>query len=663
MPADSPSDRADISTVLVLLDEALVHLTKVEDSHVNLEEAAKELEVALHASYAALAAGGDYREFRKQTMKAVEAGRTTLQLLQDVPSEDMAVFDALRLVAQAFGSLQRVGYKLDGIAFLPSFGPPSTIARATFDEPKLIEARSQIVRPHVPLPHRDDVELELEEAPQVEAPPPITSLEELRAAMERTAVELKLFNEPKEEDAEAATPEPPPEVPVDEAILQRFGVVVPIEEQIADQAGECLLDLANMGRMRRPTMGESWSSGEETERRLVRRIDALAACGEDNFPALVDMLSDRPVPDPELTWALIFLFGCFDRDDTFDQCWRIARAVDFDDAEFGREFVPAVSDAFTFAPHPKIDGALGEWLVGDHPRRREVALRALSRRRTLLPQQLENALYDADRDVRLAATQAVGVTENAQVTYLNRALHHEDEDFVRSALWGFTKRVKVMGIRRAMELVEDGRPEYADAALLVAIAGGEPGRKVLFDAMVVNDSPTLIRALGWLGDPRVMDELLIWLERGDDTRKGAALMALERITGASISEAEPEGAKREVPPYEREVDLLDEPDLWRAWWHAHRGEVRRETRYRFGHVFMLHDSIWELESEDFSNEERELSFVELVAWSGGALPLDLNGFIARQRRQLEQWKGYLGQAMNLFHGGWHTLAKDRVTLY
>jgi HEAT repeat protein len=671
MTSIPPSDKVAVCTVLALLDEALVQLTRVTDGAVLLEQASKELESAAGGCYRAMMSGTDHGASGVNIREAFEAAMRALQALQDVPSEDPAVDEALRLVAQAYGSMQRIGIGLGGAKNIRITGETGAVEQALLDEPRLIRTRRELVHPRVPLPRFDDVAIEVEVPEPAEAPTPITSLAELETAMRRSLDSLAAFDEPGEpEEPGPGGREPPREVPEDEALRLRFGVVVPIREQIVEQARECLLDLANMGRMRRPTAVESWCSGEETERRLLRRVDAIAACGESVFPDLVDMLADRPVPDPELTWALVFLFGSFDGDDACDQAWRIARTVDLEDTETVRDFVVALADAFALAPHPKIDEALVTWLASDIPGRREVAVRALTRRHSLRPAHLETALYDSDRMVRLAATRAVPVTEHASVTHLNRALMDPDEEFQRAAIWGFSKRVKRTGIRHAQDLVAQGRPGFAEAALLVAIAGGEDGREQLARAAVTDDSPALVRALGWLGDPQHVDALLGWLRDGDDALKGAALEALERITGASITKDEPEGARRDIPPfgegfceYEPEIELSDDPDLWTAWWHRYRSAVKRDRRYRFGHAFSLRDTMHEIEGEDFTNPQRERSYVELVVWSGGALPLDREDFVARQRRQLDQWRQYLHLRIDEPQHGWRTLVQDRVTLY
>lgn len=648
------TERVGMATVRGLLDEALIRLSQVKDGAVLLRPAAALLEDALHASYLALAAGADYAAFHEGARRAREASQRTLEALQDVASDDPATNEALRLVAQAFGSLRHIGYRSgedSGLTRRTSLPP---LVRACRDEPQLIYTGGDLVRPRVPLPELEPPDPP--EAPPPEAPPPITSVDELEAAMERSLQALQAFEEPAAGD-EPAEGDLPPERDEDEAVRLRFGAVVPIAEQITEQARLLVVDLANLGRMRRVEPGEGWSWGLETERRLVRRLDGLIACGEETFPELVALLEDRPVPDPELTWALLFLFGSVYSHDLVDQCWRLARTVDLAQPEL----VEAVSDALAFAPNPNLSDRLGDWLADPDPRRREVAVRALARRRSLTPRQLAGALGDSDREVRLAATRAAALTVAAPADLLNRALQEGDEEILRAAMWAAVLRKRRAGVDRALELLSEGRPSAGDAALLAAVAGGEEGRRALGLLSTRNNEPTLIRALGWLGDLSHADLLLHWLGEGDEGQRMAALGSLERLTGASISEVSPEGVERDEPPfaegffgYEPEPELSDAPELWWAWWKRHRARAESDLRYRYGHAYSLHDSLWELEGEDFTNGRREVAQVELIAWSGGTLPLDRDDFVVRQRRQLAAWREYLSHRMSLPVRGWRS---------
>src|SRR5690606_3902896 len=148
-----------------------------------------------------------------------------------------------------------------------------------------------------------------------------------------------------------------PMVTADEAIRERFGVAITDHELLVERARDCLDDLAGLGRMRRATDFEPWASGEECERRMLARVDAIVACGVEVFPELVRMLDDRPIPDPELTFAAVFFFGCLAGDDAFDQALRLVEVSDLSEPEM----LEMVADALVFAPHPRIDQYLPRW--------------------------------------------------------------------------------------------------------------------------------------------------------------------------------------------------------------------------------------------------------------------------------------------------------------
>ncbi|MGD5588118.1 hypothetical protein QUT57_22700, partial [Xanthomonas citri pv. citri] len=141
----------------------------------------------------------------------------------------------------------------------------------------------------------------------------------------------------------------------------------------------CLEELATLGNQRRPLAGEPWAA-PRTEERLLARVDAIVACGPEVLPDLVKELEERPLPDPEMTWALLFLFGSIAGDDAADQVVRLVLSADLD----APDMALFVADALALAPSPALERPLRAWMTAAaRPTLRALALTALGRRRLL----------------------------------------------------------------------------------------------------------------------------------------------------------------------------------------------------------------------------------------------------------------------------------------
>src|SRR5262249_55541308 len=138
-----------------------------------------------------------------------------------------------------------------------------------------------------------------------------------------------------------------------------YGEAVPESELIFARARSCIEDLAMFGVMRRATLGEPWLSSQRVEKRLLRRVDALIACGAEAYPRLGAMLVERPMPDPDLTWAHLFYCGSIAGEDSLAELMRIAQSADLEEAEL----LVSVADALALAPHPGIERWMRGWLA------------------------------------------------------------------------------------------------------------------------------------------------------------------------------------------------------------------------------------------------------------------------------------------------------------
>jgi HEAT repeat protein len=218
---------------------------------------------------------------------------------------------------------------------------------------------------------------------------------------------------------------------------------------------------------------------------------------------------------------------------------------------------------------------------------------------------------------------------------------HGDEAVVRAALESALIRRSPVAVRRAAQLVEEGRPDHADAAVLFALAAGPDSIDLLLRASA-KGSIRALEALGWYGHSEAIEHLLERLEGESAT---AALEALQFVTGASLTDAHPcPGYEEGEGPFtaaEGPVPLAEilcaAPDKWRAWWKEYGKAARPGARYRFGHLWSLGDDLRQMEAPPATARQRRFAYLELCARSGSSLPFDAQAFVAAQRRQISGW--------------------------
>ncbi len=513
--------------------------------------------------------------------------------------------------------------------------------RATVGEPALLELSRGPIRPPVRAGKPGLPPGEHEPTRPAPEPPPLT-LPALEAALASSTAEAEAEAEGEGEGtgAEEGGPEerrPEPGPAGTEADLERasFGVALLEDEVIFDRARTALEDLALLGTMRRPLPDQGWAGRAEAERRLLARVDAIAACGEEVLPRLVALLEERPLPDPELTWSLVFLFGSIAGSDAAEEAMRLARAATLQ----ADGMVAALADALALAPNPALATLLGRWLSDPAPEQREVAVRALSRRGALTTAQAFAAAGDPHVPVVAAAAAALATSAGPlDPALLWKLAHHGDERVVAAALEAALVRKSDAAPRRARQLVSEGRGDHAGAALVLAVSGGAEDLDLLRGAAAAG-SAAVPEALGWFGHAAAVDDLLASLA-GESAP--AALDALQRVTAATLTDADPapEYEKGKEPftasegPVPEPIPLCADPEAWRAWWKEHGKRVRPGTRLRFGRPWTPGDDLRELEHPLSVPRRRRLAYLELCARMPGAAPLDIEAFIARQRREL-----------------------------
>jgi hypothetical protein len=644
--AGSPSE---VVRVRGTLDAALLALRAVQDPALQLSATEEALAKTLRSLYAAQASAAGSAAVTEALGEALDRAREALGPLQRSGSADPAVLHLGSVLSEVVTALEGTvrlppspGLDLPG----PGTGP--SLVPALRDEPRLLTLRREVLEPAIAAASVErvpPVEVDPEEVPP--RPPP--SLEALLA--EATAAAKAAEAEPE------PSPPPRPRVapPPDPAACERelFGEALNEEQLLFERARHFFEDLGMMGLMRRPLDDAHWRTPANVERRLLAKIDAILACGIGVFPKMVRLLGDSPLPDAELTWAAIMLHGMLAGDDMFDQVVRLVRISDLaDPASFD-----SVADALRLIPHPRTESVLGEWVAGTDVTLRRLGLRALGCRGQLPATEAFRAIQDERVELRLEGARAlprsVGAVDDGQ---LARLLREEDPLIVEAGIQTSLLRRRPLGARAALQLLREGRGDFARAGVYAAVSTTEEARPAFARAWAGLPTPVLIQSLGWFGDLDAVDPLLTWLAAGH----ADCVPALQRLTGASLTDEVPDPSYpepeqlpfgqvwREPPPF---PVLTADPEIWQSWWKKHRARVARGVRFRWGRAFSAQALLWEVDQGPFAAADRRLSHLELVIRTGGSLPLDPEEFVARQERQVAAWRKQVAQSEHLLTPG------------
>ncbi|MCC7537176.1 MAG: hypothetical protein IT379_13220 [Deltaproteobacteria bacterium] len=650
----------EVGAARTLLDRALLGLRRVEDPRIATRDVKAAIADALEELYRAEMRRESWQEFHGHVTNALRCVRESLGLLQETPTDDLAVHECLELCASVLPRL------LD--AKLPSPTDERPVPQPTGDlvamegEPVLVRIPRQAVRPEVPLPPLEELAPEVPKLAAVFAAG--VDVDELLALAE-ASVGVVGGGEDDEGDDEDDDDDvidvrvEKPEAPNDaEAALESiYGTAITSGELLRWRAEQLIIDLASLGRMRFPQRDLPWTHGDVSERRLLTRLDALYACGAEVLPHLVSLLEDRPMPDPELTWALVMVFGCIDGRDALDEIARLLEVVALDDPEVAG----AVADALVLAPHPGIGGLLAPWRTHRRVERRRIATHVLGHRRELALDDAIAATTDDDRDIALHGARALMLYERpVPGSAFREVLRHRAPAVVRAGILAALAHRRQSGFNRALELCLANLPAQSDAAMFVAVAGArEDGERLLLDLARTGSEPLVLRALGWHGSIEAVGILLDKLDSELEAEVFAAAEALERITGAFLlaDGPIPDPLPNEEPFKRGWSPLLMPPEpcldrkRWSEWWARFRKPAQANVRYRGGHAWSPRDDMHMLEDEASTLDDRIYAWIELSVRTGASIPLDWHRFLSHQRILLDRWRAHVSRG-RVPDGGW-----------
>ncbi|MFY1829228.1 hypothetical protein ACN47A_25140 [Myxococcus fulvus] len=631
----------DLSRARELLDGVLVGLRDVKDPTVAVRALERHLTASLGALYQALCAEGGSKAFHHHARNARGWAGVALRSLKAGSGKDPVVRRHLSVLDEVVRGWRDSLHRRPMEPLRLPRPDVHHIPRAQGDAPRLIELARGPLWPAIVL--------QWEEPPDMEPLPteaslpesPSVTLADLDRLLAQARAQTRALSAPAPPSPMPPASAPKPQPPVERDALERaqFGETLRREDVEFGRARSFFEDVAMMSLMRQPDDGDLWSELRPVEERMLARVDGILACGLGVLPELVKLLDERPLPDPEMSWGIVFLHGCLAGEDALHQVERLLRTVGLERPEV----FDAAADALAFVPHPGLEGLLRRWWKQEGGARR-LAARVLGRRGLLEGHEALALTWSDSADWVLEGARALPRVRGAlDLRETVRLLRHSNSEVVSAAIEALLLRRSAAGLQHAHALLSEGRGDFANAALWVSVGGGAEALED-FEAALARERvpPAVVEALGWYGSPRFMDFLLARLRAGHVDAVGA----LQRLTGASLTDdaPEPEYEKGEEPfgrgfvPPPLELELSVDAERWAAWWATHKARASGAKRYRWGHVWSTQDNLWELEHAPASMRERRLAWHELVARTGVTYPFDPQDFVARQQAAIDRWR-------------------------
>lgn len=624
------------------LDVALEHVARIEDVRIDRGLIATQVCAALGAWYEAWADIGDSHAVHALREQANAGLQSALETLQTVASDDPHVDAACRALAPCFQQLRQLhaGLALDR-PDLPQ-PKPDSVAQASVAEPSLIAGRGRVLRPAVPIP-RTTAAAEASAPTAAKAPTKAASIADVEALIERASQLPPPLPETKPTPVSVR-----PETPFESTRLP--------ELVLGERALGCWEDLAALSAMRRVDEQDVWSDVARTEQRLLTRIDALVALGEQRLSELVTRLADRPVADPELTWALMLTYGSLRHCDAADQCLRIARTIPLDDTDM----FEAARDAITLAPNPLVQAGAARWVTSHDSRLRALAIATMGRLGALTAAQAQDALRDPVSHVVATVLEALALPQRDAATAslpVQPWLEHDVDAVADAALFATAIHAPHVLTAPVRQRIETKSAARADAFMLLALTQDEQAWPLL-QLAAADDDIGALEALGWFGSLQAADRLLAALQRDDDSIRQMAARSLFRITGVPLVDDGPAPSAQHnanVWTLAATPQLIEQPtcnaETWAQWLSEHRMRAQSGARYRFGRPYTLLDNVWELSADASRGRARRFAWLELRARMRDQTCFNERAFVVTQRRQLASLQTQV-QSRPMTPGAW-----------
>lgn len=435
------------------------------------------------------------------------------------------------------------------------------------------------------------------------------------------------------------------------------------DETIRRRARHCFEDVAALGMMRVPQLGDEWRTMATLDQRMFCAIDAIVSLGPVALQSLEGFVIDAPAKDPTRGFAIAMTLGSVEGRDAIAAAERSLTFLGTDNPEN----MLAFGEALAFAPHPDVPAVLRRWLSDEDPGLRALAVECLARRGQLTDEELARALGEGAVQV---VTAALVPSALARLQDLPRRaeelIAHSDPDVTRELAWALVLGDVPFALSRMRQWL--GTPREELALLPIALAGEQEDVEAIVELTAKRATKARIAAAGFGGSATAIPILIRVLRHGkDDELKLAAAFALQRLTDAplyddtliapeKIDVPEPDEPEDAAPPAVPLAKRLSDPrdlpaegspdravlpsihaERWEQWL-AERGEpYPPQQRLRRGKAYTPALSLLELSDYAVVPYERRILHRELVLKSGDHLPLDPRAFVPVQEAQLDAW--------------------------
>jgi len=439
----------------------------------------------------------------------------------------------------------------------------------------------------------------------------------------------------------------------------RGGLVAQPAASVRQTRARTLLEqIAALGGMRTPQLGDRWQASEVLDRRLLTATDAFHALGRDAWDALEVFALDAPAKDPGRVFAAAFVAGALEGRDALGFADRVFRHVGTQDPEARA----MLGSALRLAPNPSVVALLRAYLDDPDEGVRAVGIDVLGARRWASLDELARAAIDGSDCVVASALEHAATARIPELaTALDRAASSPDPDVARARAWAIA-----IGGLPSPALVLAREPSES-ALVPLALVADRDDALALVARLDANPTKALATACGFAGPPEAIGALVRVLRSrdADGDTKLAAAFALDRLTGARLleeAELPPErldAPEPDVRPGVREPELARtlsrpndlpsdgspdtlplptrDPGRWAEHLAEHPELVEGEARKRRGERYTPELTWRELAHDAATPVERRILYRELVVKTGEALPFDTNDFVPVQAAALEAW--------------------------
>lgn len=407
---------------------------------------------------------------------------------------------------------------------------------------------------------------------------------------------------------------------------------------------------------RRPQGAELWSFVRFAEVRALRALDALLALDLSLLGAFETGLSGSPAPDPAWTLGLTVLGGCLSGRDGLAMAERLLHVQPAEPAA-----IAAHVEGLVLSRHPLVELIAREHLRSPAVEWRWAGAATLARRGTASPAELAACARDVPR-VAAEGLLPLALLGLPEVRDLLDEVHAGAQAAGGALLSAYLEAALVSGHPYAIDLLGSAAHRVDEHAIrLLGISAERNTAAELYAWCQRAPTVALADALGWAGDPAFIGLLIELLSSDDEPLTHAAAAALERITGAGLTEmVEIDPGADEGPPAappldpdprdpvpEGSPDLVElpsrNPEQWRAYVKEHEAEWSPGVRTRRGAPYSPARSAVDLQGHPCSFAERRLLYLELMVRTGWTFRLDLTAFVDEQQARLTELSGLVAQ--------------------